>query len=207
MLQVNARNGDSTYADWQLLLTRTPTNVQNISNFEESCIKLSFGNEKVAKDNYDKLKALNKPIAVINAKHNNATAAKLSTDDMGSLQPKPFLSKGARLILTRNLWTDTGLRNGTMSTVKDLLYSNGTTPPSLPVAIVVQFDQTYIGPSICPDTPNCVPITPVISTSDTLGSAYERQQFPLRLAWSITKHKSQGLTLEKAWIDLGACEK
>ena len=28
-------------------------------------------------------------------------------------------------------------------------------------------------------------------------------QFPLRLAWALTIHKSQGLTLERAYIDLG----
>ena len=45
------------------------------------------------------------------------------------------------------------------------------------------------------------------STSDSLRSGYERQQSPLRLSWFITIHKSQGLTLTKAWIDLGPTEK
>ena len=36
---------------------------------------------------------------------------------------------------------------------------------------------------------------------------YERQQLPLRLAWALTIHKSQGLTLPKAWIDIGKSER
>ena len=102
-LQVNARDGNSSVNDWQLLLTRTPSNVQNIHEFESSAVKLTFGNEKVATYNCEKLRSLKKPIAVVNAKHNNTTAAKLPADDIGSLQPALLLTKGARVMLTRNL--------------------------------------------------------------------------------------------------------
>jgi len=42
--------------------------------------------------------------------------------------------------------------------------------------------------------------------SQSLGYNAERQQLPLQLAWAMTIHKCQGLTLEKAWIDLGKSE-
>jgi len=42
---------------------------------------------------------------------------------------------------------------------------------------------------------NIVPMTPVIRGN--------RKQIPLKMAWALTIHKSQGLTLERATIDIG----
>ena len=36
---------------------------------------------------------------------------------------------------------------------------------------------------------------------------HERRQLPLKLAWALTIHKSQGLTLPKAVIDIGKSDK
>ena len=43
--------------------------------------------------------------------------------------------------------------------------------------------------------------------SEQLKDNAERQQLSLRLAWAMTIHKCQDLTLEKSWIDLGKSEK
>lgn len=52
-----------------------------------------------------------------------------------------------------------------------------------------------------------MPIFPVTShINDTNRVNLERQQLPLRVAWSITIHKSQELTLKKSWVDLGPSE-
>ena len=111
-------------------------------------------------------------------------------------------------MLTRNLWTEVGLCNGAVGTVRDVIYADNCKPPTLPIAIIVQFDEKdYSGPSFCTDIPNCVPLYPVTNCSDTLGQKMERQQFPLKLAWSITIHKAQGLTLNDVWIDLGPSER
>lgn len=124
---------------------------------------------------------------------------------MGGLQPTIYLSKKARVMLTSNLWTKAGLCNGAMGTVRHIIFPENYKPPILPIAIIVQFDNNdYIGPSFCKHSPNCVPIYPVTSVSK---DGLERQQLPLKLAWSITIHKSQGLTLKNSWIDLGPSEK
>lgn len=118
-----------------------------------------------------RLKQLQEPIVKINAYHPNPKAKHLSAEDMGGLEPTVYLAKKARVTLTRNPWTTTGLCNGTMGTVKDIIFAQNQRPPMLPVAVIVQFDkENYINPSFCENMPNCVPIFPVTShTIDTNG--------------------------------------
>ena len=59
---------------------------------------------------------------------------------------------------------------------------------------IVIFDN-YVGILFYASNPNIVPITPVIRGN--------RKQIPLKMAWALTIHKSQGLTLERASIDIG----
>lgn len=91
---------------------------------------------------------------------------------MGGLEAVVYLTKGDKVILTMNLWTDVGLCNGSLGTVIDFIYSEGQQPPSLPISVLVQFDKEYKGPSISSRIPNLVPICPVTLHSDSLGSAF-----------------------------------
>ena len=102
-------------------------------------------------------------------------------------------------MLSCNLWTERRLVNGSMGTVASILYRSGG-PLDLPVAVMVQFDK-YSGPTWGGD--RCVPIAPVTRTWRSGQRKLSRQQLPLRLAWAVTVHKSQGLTLDMAVIDIG----
>lgn len=204
-LLMRLRTGDYTEQDWKLLLTRQPSNTTNLTKFQNAT-RLYFSNEEVANYNFEKLSALYNPIARVNARHSSDLAKKASPDEMAGLEPCVFLTKGAQVMLTMNLWTDVGLCNGATGTVIDFIYADNHQPPDLPQAVIVKFDN-YKGPSISKSISSCVPICPITVTSQSLDGMHERQQLPLKLAWAITIHKSQGLTLPKAWIDIGQTEK
>ena len=125
---------------------------------------------------------------------------------MSGLEPTIYLAKGAKVMLTINLWASVGLCNGATGTIVDIIYAVAHSPPDVPIAVMVKFDD-YRGPSFSDNLPSSVPICPITVSAQSLQGIHERQQLPLRLAYALTIHKSQGLTLSKAWIDIGKSEK
>ena len=90
-----------------------------------------------------------------------------------------------------------------MGTITDILYKEKPEHTSLPTAILVSFDQ-YHGPTLTNlDGIPVVPIVPIRRTWEGKSGICCKLQFPFSLAWAITAHKTQGLTLPKAVIDLG----
>jgi ATP-dependent DNA helicase PIF1 len=104
---------------------------------------------------------------------------------------KLILKKGCRVILIKNLDVECGLVNGLTGTVKDIIYSNSK---SNVISVKVSFDND---------------ITRFIEYSewelDMDNSKVVCRQLPLMLAYSITIHRSQSLSLERAVLDLSDC--
>ena len=194
------RDARVTVADWNCLMTQIPTHVEDLSPFV-TALHLIPTVEAVVEHNVAQLRASGQPIATIKAVHTGANASKAPADDAGGLEAVICLANSARVMLTSNLWVNVGLVNGAMGTIQAICYRTGG-PPDLPIAVMVHFDS-YSGPTLHDST---VPITPLHRTWSSSEGQCSRLQLPLKLAWAVTIHKSQGLTLDKVVIDVGKRE-
>ncbi|KAF7192576.1 ATP-dependent DNA helicase PIF1 [Pseudocercospora fuligena] len=120
-----------------------------------------------------------------------------SFNEAGGLHSCLSLCEGARVMLVENLWTEQGLVNGTIGTVREFVKK--APMEGVPYAILIHFD-TYQGPSL--DGSGIVPI--FMSTREYCmdGMQCSRRQFPLTIAYAITVHKSQGITIDEAVMDI-----
>ena len=128
--------------------------------------------------------------------------------DTGNLRQILRLKIGARVMLTTNVDVSDGLTNGSMGTVVHIVHDSSTAKMK---AVLVKFDGANVGINARNGSvyknidPLAVPITKGQATFTLSGRKScnaLRAQFPLTLAWAVTIHKCQGLTLPEVVVDM-----
>jgi ATP-dependent DNA helicase PIF1 len=179
------RNGESTLNDWKSLSGQVE---QKLTKTELD----GFNNTTFILTKWTEVNTINmelRQLNVINAIHTGGKEAKKADNDVAiGLEAQLLLARGARVMLTANLWTEAGLVNGAMGTIQDLLFEDQE-PPLLPIAVLISFDN-YKGPTI--DSLEEAEVVPIGSVRHTWEGKTNcsRLQIPVRLAWAITVHKS-----------------
>lgn len=152
----------------------------------EGIITLATRNDTVARINKTALDRL--PGAVKTAK------AELSGDFGGRTYPADEaleLKPGAHVMFLRND-ADQRWVNGTIGVVTKIRDT---------VWVEVDDEEFEVQPSVWEKIRYSYSASTKELRKDTVG---EFQQFPLRLAWAVTIHKSQGKTYDRAVVDLGS---
>ena len=161
------------------------------------------------------MKATGSPIVLTQAL-NTGDGSKASLSAANGLVSRLYLSIGAKVLLTRNVWQRVGLCNGASGIVRDIIFKPDAPPPALAECIIVDFGDGYNGPSFFPlddERKSWVPIFPVTSDWSTVSphgesSRHSRTMFPLRLCYAWTIWKAQGQTLYgKVVVSLGERER
>lgn len=172
----------------------------NVSDAHRSQIKSRFAQDKNFPENITKLFSHNSDVDRVNdemLKKIEGQDVKFNMDSMGAnslvtalmkgcLSPEVLvLKKGAVVMCTKNNPKEHFV-NGTLGTVVD-------------------FDAYSNNPIIKTRSGRNIVITPMDWSVEENGKIKAKiTQIPLRLAWAITVHKSQGMSMDAAVMDLSA---
>ncbi|KAL7297052.1 hypothetical protein TKK_0009478 [Trichogramma kaykai] len=142
----NLANRDISVDEYNMLLQRKMSLLDETEKRRfDGAIHLIPTNDLVRQKNECCLRELGTPVLCINAQI-NGDVHKVN-DDYCGLAPSLYLAIGCRVMLTQNMWVNGGLVNGSMGTVRAILYEENVSPPNLPSYVIIQF-PLYHGPFI-----------------------------------------------------------
>ena len=217
------RKGENTEEDFKLLESRVS------SEFPSDSWHFYGWNKLGEAVNTEKLNGLSTPLFSFKARHSHPHL--LPPPKYGKVMDTYFdeilnVKVGARVMLVRNLVPQSdGLINGTLGYVRGFIQSNGTraTDSGNVHMILIEFDNEKDGLELrkknnhilrsCP-LKNVTPIARM-KIEHRVGDAKKGHsatntllQFPITLAWAMTIHKCQGITVfppESIRTDISSC--
>ena len=136
----------------------------------------------------------------------NITTSKKRSETAG-LHTVLILAEGARVMLTYNIDTADGLVNGVIGTVNSFVKND----KGKVLTVLVDFDDEQVGLKTKTKSqwsdkyPTSVPIMRhegKFEKDGKKGAQIARRQFPLTLAWAVTIHKCQGLTVDEIVVSM-----
>lgn len=222
------RNNAVEEEHWATLSQRCAFNLapNEIATFSDA-VRIYSTNADVDGFNHDRLRDCRQAVIKVVASNSCPQAKGLDSDSAGGLAPGMCLPMvfvlavhlivnknaaldltiGCRLMILENFRTELGIVNGTHCILHDIVWSPGDDPRSQPpycllVAVAV---AGYTGKAFAYTPGEQVPIVPIFRSSrDFLlkGQVQYRSQFAVKLAYAITIHKSQGMTLPRVALNL-----
>ncbi|EED13562.1 conserved hypothetical protein [Talaromyces stipitatus ATCC 10500] len=198
------REDELQLADWKLLCTRVKAVVPHVVESFKNALRIYSKKAEVHDFNHSRLRDIGNPVICIIATHQGLNAEKASSDEAGNLHAELDLSIGCRIMLLENIWTDYGLVNGAFGTVLDVVWEAGTTNPrQTPLLLLLVHFDSYDGPDCClVDNKTAVPIFQSRRDFSTSNITCSRTQFPIIVAYAMTVHKAQGITVDQAVLNI-----
>ena len=86
-----------------------------------------------------------------NSSDGHIAAENLPSDDFRGLEASLLLCVGARVLLTQNLWPESGLMNGAFGWLRGFVWEEGGDPDSAdtkqqaPICLIIEFDDVDLG--------------------------------------------------------------
>ncbi len=132
-----------------------------------------------------------KHLKVGNLQDMNSKISKMKTKDTAGLYTSLKIGVNSRVMLKQNLDVQIGLTNGAIGHIRKIIFNNDYNEVTSVIIKFIGLNDEY-------------EIKKYTHDFEYRKNQYvSRTQFPLTLAWALTNHKIQGLSLDAIMVDIG----
>ena len=186
--------GQFSIDDWRIWSMRSLGRLpkEEKQKFEANSTKLCALKRDMKNFNISGLKRTQNPLLITKSRNDPRSSSIYTSDRAGNIQNTLPLTKGAKVVLTANIWPEAKLLNGSKGTVLNIIFSEGQDPAEDQPNFLICHFPDYIGPDFLPTYKKSVPIFPIRRELFDKGKLFSRTGLPLILGYAVTIHKSQG---------------